>query len=76
PIHLAVIDLVMPGMGGRDLIRRLVPRHPNLKILYMSGYTDQPVDLEDRPDSVKGFLQKPFPPDVLLRAVRERLDAS
>ncbi|MDE3035844.1 MAG: response regulator, partial [Nitrospirota bacterium] len=49
PIHLAVIDLVMPGMGGRDLIRRLVPRHPNLKILYMSGYTDQPVDLEDRP---------------------------
>ena len=76
PVHLAVVDLVMPEMGGRDLVRHLIVRYPNLKVLYMSGYTDQPVDLQEQPDLIKAFLQKPFPPDVLLRAVRELLDVS
>ncbi|MDE3223883.1 MAG: response regulator [Nitrospirota bacterium] len=74
PIHLAVVDLVMPGMGGLDLIRHLVPRYPNLKVVYMSGYTDQPVDLQDLPHLAKAFLQKPFSSDVFLRTVRNLLD--
>ena len=76
PVHLAVVDLVMPEMGGRDLVRHLIVRYPNLKVLYMSGYTDQPVDLQEQPDLIKAFLQKPFSSEVLLRAVRGLLDAS
>ncbi len=76
PIHLAVVDLVMPMLGGQGLVRHLAPRYPNLKILYMSGYTDQPVDLHELPAASKAFLQKPFSSEVLLRAVRGLLDAS
>jgi len=74
PIHLAVVDLVMPEMGGRELARKLVLRYPNLKILYMSGYTDQPLDLEELPDSRKAFLLKPFASEDLLRILRDLLD--
>ena len=75
-IHLAVVDLVMPTLGGQGLVRQLVPRYPNLKILYMSGYTDHPVDLQELPDVQKAFLQKPFSSEVLLRTVRGLLDES
>ena len=74
PVHLAVVDLVMPEMGGRDLVRKLVLRYPNLKVLYMSGYTDQPLDLEELPDSRKAFLLKPFASEDLLRILRDLLD--
>nr|MBI3611828.1 response regulator [Nitrospirota bacterium] len=74
PVHLAAVDLVMPEMGGRDLIRHLIVRYPNLKVLYMSGYTDEPVDLQELPDSIKAFMQKPFSSEVLLRTVRDLLD--
>nr|MBI3611829.1 response regulator [Nitrospirota bacterium] len=76
PIHLALVDLVMPKLGGHDLVLQLVPRYPNLKIIYMSGYTDQPVDLQALPDVRKAFLQKPFSSEVLLRTVRGLLDES
>jgi len=76
PIHLAIVDLVMPMLGGQGLVRQLAPRYPNLKILYMSGYTDQPVDLQELPDVKKAFLQKPFSSEVLLRTVRGLLDES
>ncbi|TAJ09346.1 MAG: response regulator, partial [Nitrospirae bacterium] len=74
PIHLAVVDLVMPAMGGRDLVRQLIPRYPNLKVLYMSGYADQPMDSQELPDSIKAFLQKPFSSEILLRKVRDLLN--
>ncbi|TAJ09345.1 MAG: response regulator [Nitrospirae bacterium] len=76
PIHLAVVDLVMPTLGGQALVQRLVPRYPNLKVLYMSGYTDQPVDLRELSDANRAFLQKPFSSDLLLRTVRSLLDES
>lgn len=76
PIHLAVVDLVMPELGGRDLVRALAPRYPNLKVLYMSGYTDQPVELQESPAVRMAFLQKPFSSDLLLRTVQDLLDGA
>ncbi|MFM8551583.1 MAG: ATP-binding protein [Nitrospiraceae bacterium] len=76
PVHLAVVDLVMPELGGRELVQQLLPRYPHLKVLYMSGYTDEPLDLQELPDSIKAFLQKPFASDLLLRTVRTLLDGA
>jgi two-component system, cell cycle sensor histidine kinase and response regulator CckA len=74
PISLLVTDVVMPEMSGRELAARLAHMRPEMKVLYMSGYTDASVagqeSLEDRSD----FLQKPFTPAALARKVREMLD--
>lgn len=74
PIHLFLTDIVMPRMGGRELAQRALALRPRMKVLYMSGYVDstsfQQAEVEDR----SSFLQKPFPPDVLLAKVRQVLD--
>ena len=75
PIHLAVVDVVMPGMSGPDVIRRIQPGHPDVRVLYISGYTDEAILHHGIPASGAAFLQKPFLPDVLARKVREVLDA-
>jgi signal transduction histidine kinase/CheY-like chemotaxis protein len=67
PIHLLVTDLVMPGMGGRELAQRLTRVRPTLRVLYISGYSSDAVAKEL-------ILQKPFTPDDLARRVREVLD--
>jgi signal transduction histidine kinase/ActR/RegA family two-component response regulator len=75
PIHLLVTDLVMPRMRGADLAERLLLRHPKVKMLFISGYSD-PAFLEHRllaPGAP--FLQKPFSADALIRKVREVLDS-
>jgi signal transduction histidine kinase/ActR/RegA family two-component response regulator len=72
-IHLLVTDVVMPQMNGRQLAERFLAERPALKVLYMSGYTDEPVIADDAAPA-PAFLQKPFTPDVLARAVREVLD--
>jgi PAS domain S-box-containing protein len=64
-IHLLVTDVVMPGMSGVELGRRLTRLHPDMKILHMSGYTDT--------EGVSDFLPKPFAPDTLLAKVQEML---
>lgn len=74
PIDLLLTDVVMPGLSGPDVAARLAVSHHETAVLYMSGYTDHPVVLEAAAAS-HGFLQKPFTPDVLGRAVRECLDA-
>jgi two-component system, cell cycle sensor histidine kinase and response regulator CckA len=74
-IDLLVTDIVMPGMNGRVLAERLIARRPALKVLYMSGYTDDQV-LVQGVASGAGFLQKPFTPDVLAHRVREVLDGT
>jgi CheY-like chemotaxis protein len=73
-IDLVLTDMIMPVMNGHELATRLEALHPELKVLYMSGYTDSTVV---RAGVVKGeidLLQKPFTPDELARKVREKLD--
>lgn len=73
-IHLLLTDMVMPGIGGRALAELLASRRPELKVLYMSGYTGDSVSLQGELKLGAAFLQKPFAPDSLVRKVREVLD--
>jgi two-component system, cell cycle sensor histidine kinase and response regulator CckA len=75
PIHLLLTDVVMPTMGGRDLVDTLRARYPGLRVLYMSGYTDDAVVRYGVTQSTDAFLQKPFTPLGLARKVRAVLDA-
>lgn len=75
PIHLLLTDVVMPKMNGRDLAERLTLLRPEIKVLYMSGYTDRVLVQTGGFESEISILQKPFLPSVLTRRVREVLDA-
>jgi PAS domain S-box-containing protein len=74
PIHLMVPDVVMPGMSGRELAERLSSIHPNIKVLYMSGYTDNVITHHGILEKGINYIQKPFTVDGLARKVREVLD--
>jgi CheY-like chemotaxis protein len=73
-IDMALVDVVMPEMSGPDLVKELEPLCPKLRVLYMSGYTDEAIMHHGIAESSVAFLQKPFLPDVLARRVREVLD--
>ena len=70
PIHLLITDVVMPGMGGRELADTIKSRRPQLKILYMSGYTNDEVVRHGVTLQRDAFLQKPFTPSGLVAMVR------
>ena len=75
-IDLAVVDVVMPEMSGPDLVRRVASICPQMRVLYISGYSDEAIVHHGIPESSVAFLQKPFVPDQLARKVREVLDAA
>ncbi len=75
PIDLALVDVIMPEMSGPELVRRMAPVRPEMRVLYVSGYTDEALVHHHVTESGSEFLQKPFLPDVLARKVREVLDA-
>jgi PAS domain S-box-containing protein len=76
PIDLLVTDVVMPEMGGRELAQRLTALQPGLKVLYLSGYTDDAIVHRGVLETGIAFLQKPFTADVLARKIREVLDGT
>jgi len=74
PIHLILTDVVMPGMSGRQLADRLRSFHPEITVLYMSGYTDNDITHHGVLEKGVNYMQKPFTVDTLAKKVREVLD--
>jgi len=73
-IKLLLTDVVMPGLSGPELARQLRSQRPELRVLCMSGYTDDAVLQHGILEAEMAFIQKPLTPDALLRRVREVLD--
>ncbi len=74
PIDLLLTDVVMPHMGGPALVAQLAGAYPGLKVLFMSGYTDNMFVHHGQLDPGINLLQKPFSAATLARKVREMLD--
>jgi two-component system cell cycle sensor histidine kinase/response regulator CckA len=75
-LDLVVTDVVMPGLDGHSMADELQRRHPGVRVLYVSGYTEDAVVARGVASSGKGFLPKPFTPSALLESVRAVLDAA
>ena len=74
PPALLLTDLVMPGMSGADVARQLTARHPDLRVIYMSGHSEDAVAHRGLLSREMDLLEKPFSPKALLTRVRFRLD--
>ena len=74
PVHLLLTDVVMPGMNGRELFNMIIEKYPNLRVLYMSGYTDSVIAHHGVPERGVAFIQKPFAINDLAAKIREVLD--
>jgi CheY-like chemotaxis protein len=74
-IHLLLTDVVMPGMGGKELAEAAAIHRPDMRVLFMSGYTDDTIVRHGLIEGSVLLLQKPFTPSTLAQKVREVLDA-
>jgi CheY-like chemotaxis protein len=74
-IHLLITDVVMPGIGGRVVAERITERHPEARVLFVSGYTDDAILRHGVSRELVHFLPKPYSPLVLACKTRELLDA-
>jgi CheY-like chemotaxis protein/two-component sensor histidine kinase len=74
-IDMIATDVVMPEMNGSQLVEKVLEARPGIRVLFMSGYTDDEVMRRGVIDGQTAFLQKPFTPDLLAHKVREVLDA-
>jgi two-component system cell cycle sensor histidine kinase/response regulator CckA len=74
-IHLLLTDVILPGLSGRDLANSLGLSLPNLKVIYMSGYTDDLLGEHGMLDPSIILLEKPFSNKTLLKTIREALDS-
>jgi DNA-binding NtrC family response regulator len=73
PIDLLIADVVMPGLSGPEVAERLRAHHPEMHVLFLSGYTSHAALPERMTAEPNAFLQKPFTAETLLAKVRERL---
>ncbi len=76
PLHLLLTDVMMPGMNGKILAERIQPLKPGIKVLYMSGHTNEAIGQAGVLDATSAYIQKPFSPEKLAAKVREVLDAT
>jgi two-component system cell cycle sensor histidine kinase/response regulator CckA len=74
PIHLLLTDVVMPGMNGRVLAKKMIEAQPKMKVIYISGYTGSFSSHGELFDAAATLVQKPFSRATLLRKLREALD--
>ncbi len=72
-VHLLLTDVIMPGMNGRDLYEKAAAKRPELKVLYMSGYTDSVIEKHGIPEEGLSFIQKPFSLNQFSSKIREVL---
>ena len=74
-IHVLLTDVIMPGMSGGDLAKKLSAELPGLRVLFMSGYTDGAIEVRGNLKAGLVVLRKPFTRDVLLRAIEDAITA-
>ncbi len=69
-------DVVMPGKNGKELADELAPIHPGMKVLFMSGYTDDVIGKHGVLEEGVSFIAKPFSPEALAKRIRDLLDGA
>jgi DNA-binding response OmpR family regulator len=75
PIHVILTDVILPGASGREIAKQVVATRPSLRVLYMSGYTDDAIVQHGILGPGLAFIQKPFSGEALARRIREVLAA-